>query len=331
MLRSGQLQTIAGAYLPQAQGVRQGRPHHVELPDGDRLVLHDDLPIGWRSGDRVALLIHGLAGSHQSGYLRRIAAKLVARGIRAIRMDLRGAGAGVALAKMPYHSGRSEDAAAAIEYLAKTLPNSPVTLVGFSLGGNIALKLLGELGEATCGGLDSGMAVCPPIDLEGCSQRLMQRQNRLYDLHFVDLLLRQIRRRESLVPEAARIDLSRRPRSLREFDDRYTAKLCGFGNVENYYRLASSAPLLAEIRRPTMILTAADDPMIPLTPYEVWRRSEFVRLHVSQHGGHLGFVARRSGQATCDGRDAADADRRWMDWRVVDWVMTIEDGADTAK
>ncbi len=165
------------------------------LDDGDQIVLHDDCPDGWRPGDRAALLIHGLAGCHESGYMVRIAHKLHAAGVRAFRMDLRGCGAGAALARLPYHSGRSEDARAALVAIAELAGGSPTTLVGFSLGANIALKLLGELGQAKCGNLDSAMAVCPPIDLAACSRQIARGGNRLYDRHFVHLLLRQLRRR----------------------------------------------------------------------------------------------------------------------------------------
>ncbi|OYV87501.1 MAG: hypothetical protein B7Z73_10010 [Planctomycetia bacterium 21-64-5] len=137
----------------------------ARLHDGDQIVLHDDCPEGWQPGDRVALLIHGLAGCHQSIYMLRIAARLEELGVRAFRMDLRGCGAGVGLARLPYHAGRSEDAAAALETIARLCPASPVALVGFSMGGNIALKLLGELGEERCGHLDRAVAVCPPFDL----------------------------------------------------------------------------------------------------------------------------------------------------------------------
>ena len=110
LFRGGHAQTLAGAYLPGRRYRYRAEQREVTLPDGDRIVLHDDCPAGWQSGQRAALLIHGLAGSHQSGYMQRIAHKLQARGVRAFRMDLRGCGAGAGLARLPYHSGRSEDA-----------------------------------------------------------------------------------------------------------------------------------------------------------------------------------------------------------------------------
>jgi predicted alpha/beta-fold hydrolase len=262
-------------------------------------------------------LIHGLAGCHTSGYMQRIADKLNRRGVRAFRMDLRGCGAGGHLARLPYHSGRSEDAAAALAELARLAPGSPVTLVGFSLGGNITLKLAGELGQRPCGGLDSVMAVCPPVDLAACSRQIQRRANRIYDRYFVRLLVAQIDQRQRLVAEAPAPAWQRPPRTLWEFDHGFTAVVCGFGTADNYYAQASSLPLLPQIRLPTLILAAADDPMIPPQPLAGAPLPPAVRLHMSAHGGHLGFVGRR-------GRDA---DRRWMDWRVVDWVMAAGSAA----
>jgi predicted alpha/beta-fold hydrolase len=310
LLASGHAQTLAGVFLPSPARAYRARQHRLTLCDGDMIVLHDDCPAGWRSGDRAALLIHGLAGCHSSGYMRRTAHKLGGRGIRAFRMDLRGCGAGQGLAHQPYHSGRSEDAAAAIEALARIVPDSPLTLVGFSLGGNITLKLAGELGPRACGNLDSLMAICPPVDLAVCSRQIQKRSNRPYDRYFVALLLRQLDERRRRLPAAPTGRLARRPRSLWEFDDSFTAVVCGFGTADNYYACASSAPWIARIELPTLILSARDDPMIPPDCLERIDLPPAVRLHMSDRGGHLGFV----------GRGGVDADRRWMDWRVVDWV-----------
>ncbi|REK08609.1 MAG: alpha/beta fold hydrolase [Planctomycetota bacterium] len=312
LLRSGHAQTLAGAYLP-SRGYRYGASqHYVTLDDGDQVVLHDDLPPQWQPGDRAALLIHGLAGCHESGYMQRIAYKLAARGVRAFRMDLRGCGAGQRLARLPYHSGRSEDAAAALVAIARLAPDSPVTLVGFSLGGNITLKLLGELGDRPCGHLDSAMAVCPPVDLAACSRQIQKRPNQLYDRYFVRLLIRQVESRGQLLSGAAVMPQGSVPRTLWDFDNTYTSIVCGFGTADGYYRQASSLPLLGGIRLPTLILASRDDPMIPPDALLRTRLPAAVRLLMTDSGGHLGFVGRRG----------VDADRRWMDWRVVDWVLS---------
>jgi predicted alpha/beta-fold hydrolase len=302
---------LAGAYLPSGGYQYRARRHRVKLDDGDALVLHDDCPIGWRNGDRAALLIHGLGGCHESGYMQRIAHKLAACGVRAFRLDLRGCGAGVALARMPYHSGRSDDAAAAIRAIERLAPDSPLALVGFSLGGNITLKLAGELAGRRCGNLDRAMAVCPPVDLSACSRHICQPRNRIYDRYFVGLLLAQREARRRHVRNAPAGRFSSPPRTLWEFDNGYTAVVSGFGTADDYYAQASSLPLLARIQLPTLILSARDDPLIPPDALERASLPPTVRLHMTDAGGHLGFV----------GRGRVDPDRRWMDWRVVDWVL----------
>jgi predicted alpha/beta-fold hydrolase len=314
LLANGHAQTLAGAYLPGRSYCYRARRHCIELDDGDALILHDDCPAGWRNGDRVALLIHGLGGCHASGYMQRIAHKLSARGVRAFRMDLRGCGAGVAVARLPYHSGRSEDAAAAIRAIELVAPASPVALIGFSLGGNITLKLAGELGGRTCGNLERTMAVCPPVDLSACSRHISQRRNRLYDRYFVGLLLGQLKQRHRQARQAPAGRFAGPPRTLWEFDNGYTAVVCGFGTADNYYAEASSLTRLAEIRLPTLILSARDDPLIPPDALEGARLPGSVKLCMSEQGGHLGFV----------GRGRVDADRRWMDWRVVEWVLAAD-------
>src|ERR1700732_2001191 len=173
LLRNGHAQTLAGIYLPNGRFVERATRHRVVLPDGDTVVLHDDVPADWRPGDRVALLLHGLAGCYQSSYMVRIASKLLGRGVRAFRMDLRGCGAGEGLASRPYHAGRSEDALAALEYLQTLCPESPVTLVGFSLSGNIVPKLGGESPESVPTNVEKTAAVCPSLDLALCAHSLL--------------------------------------------------------------------------------------------------------------------------------------------------------------
>src|SRR5262249_41950604 len=125
-------------------------------------------------------------------YLQRLVGKLQGRGVRTFRMDLRGCGAGVGHTKHPYHAGRSEDAAAALDKIAELCPGSPVTLVGFSLGGNIATKLLGEAPSAVPANLERVMAVCPPVDLAESARSLGRGVNRLYDRYFARLVVRQV-------------------------------------------------------------------------------------------------------------------------------------------
>jgi predicted alpha/beta-fold hydrolase len=303
-LPGGNLQTILGAFghLPPERAVRR----LVPLPDGDQLVVHDDRPRSWCSGHRTALLAHGLCGSHRSGYLVRIAGRLNAMGIRTFRLDMRGCGAGIALARHPYHSGRSEDLAEVLRAIAAWCPGSPATLVAFSLGANAALKLVGEYGGAPPGNLDRAVVVSPPVDLAACVVGLRRHPARFYDRFFTSSLLRQVHASPTLGEEAAHIFAHHRPTRLVEFDDAFTAPLGGFGDAATYYRRCSSGPLLPAIRLPTTILAAQDDPIVPWRPLAAAELSASTTLHLATSGGHLGFIAQ-----------AGEAARRWMDGMVA--------------
>ena len=317
LIRGGHLQTILGSYLPWMKVDYRATQYRVPLADGDSIALHDDLPkappggrAAWQAGQPVVVLLHGLGGSHQSGYMQRCAVKLTERGCRVFRMDLRGYGAGIPLARHPVHAGRSEDAAAVLDFVIDLCPDSPVHMVGFSMGANIVLKLAGELGQLAPASLASVMAIAPPIDLIACSRNMQHRVNRIYDRTFVKSLVAHISRRRQVVPDALHRPLDPLPRRLVDFDNLFTAPLSGFADAEDYYVRASSGALLRHIAVPALILSAANDPIVPVHPFETATYSPTTKLHITPCGGHLGFIARR-------GRDP---DRRWLDWRVVEWI-----------
>lgn len=311
-LRNPHAQTVAAVYLPGKKYPYRARHHAVSLADGDQIVLHDDCPTAWQPGDRVALLLHGLGGSHRSSGMVRIAGKLNALGLRTFRKDLRGYGAGVGLARWPFHSGRSDDADAALDFIAQHCPGSPVTLIGFSLGGNIALKLLGEKPDAVRN-VELAITVCPPIDLHASCRNLLQPNNRLYDRRFVAQLLRQYAERRRLLPDAPYIRLPERPQNLWELDDKLTAPICGFEGAEDYYRRSSASQFLSRVDVPTRILIAQDDPLVPAEQFERCDVPPSVQICMTERGGHLGFIGRRG----------KNGDRRWMDGRIIDWVQTV--------
>ncbi len=312
LLRLGHLQTLAGFFLPRPAWDETAQRHVVPVSDGDQIVLHDDCPPQWQPADRTALLVHGLSGSHASPYMMRIARKLNGRGIRTFRMDLRGCGAGLALARLPYHSGRSDDTAAALAAIAQLCPQSPTSLVGFSLGGTISLNLLADTNNPPPPNLDRCLAICPPIDLAASVAALRIGANRLYDRFFVRTLLQQMDAQLQVRPDSPRTVFARPPRGMGEFDNAYTAPICGFGTAENYYRQCSPISSLPEVRLPTLILAAADDPLVPRACFDEARLSPTTALHITQFGGHLGFI----------GGTRENTDRRWMDWRVVEWVAS---------
>jgi predicted alpha/beta-fold hydrolase len=284
--------------------------HLVPLADGDKLVLHDDCPPQWQPGDGVAIFLHGLGGCHLSGYMRRGAVKLNARGVRMFRLDLRGCGAGFLHARHTIHAGRSDDAAAALAFVRDLCPQSPVHMAGFSMGANLVLKMAGEMADQAPPELASLVAVAPPIDLVECSHNIQRGANRVYDRSFVTGLLKHLERRQKLVPGALTRKFDFRPRRLVEFDGQFTAPLAGFADAFEYYQHASAGPLLRHIAVPTLIVTAASDPIVPVAAFERATYSETTDLVITPCGGHLGFIGRRG----------VDPDRRWIDWRIVEWI-----------
>lgn len=311
LLRNGHFQTVAAACLDGAFPPECAGRHLVNVSDGDQIVLHDDCPEIWVPGDPAALLVHGLAGSHRSTYLRRIARRLNQRGVRTFRMDMRCCGAGMGLAKLPYHSGRSDDARAALKEIVRQCPGSPISALGFSLGGSILLKLVGETTSGNPPELQSVLAVCPPVDLAFCVERLNAGWNRLYDRYFLNKLLNHVALWRTMVPDVPSPSNPRAPRRIEEFDDQFTGPVCGFGTGANYYRETSAFQFVPGIKTPTLILAAEDDPLVGIESLHRLQLPPSVRLHTTRSGGHLGFL----------GQGTSDPDWTWMDWRAVDWVL----------
>lgn len=308
-LANPHVQTIVGNLLKGPALRWPVREHRVALPDGDQLVLHDSVPDAWQPGARTALLVHGLGGSHRSGYMNRVARQLLARGLRVVRMDLRGCGSGMALARRPYHGGCSDDVRAAARAIAAWSPTSPLVLIGFSLGGNIVLKLAGEAAADPLPNLERVAAISPPVDLTRCAALLALPRNRFYERYYVRGLLRQVRQRQAIFPEEATIRFPRRM-TMRLFDDLYTAPRCGFDDALHYYRCAGSLPLLPRIQVPTFILTARDDPFVAVEPIAELVAPPHVEVVILDRGGHLGFLGRHQGGGI-----------RWAEQRVVEWVL----------
>jgi predicted alpha/beta-fold hydrolase len=312
LLKNGHLQTIVGFAWSGTKHIEKAVQVPVTLPDGDLIVLHDDCPSEWEAGDPVALLLHGICGSHRSPYMVRAAAKLNRRGVRTFRMDQRGCGAAAGLALRPSHGGRSEDAAAALRAVARLCPDSSIHMVGYSLGGNMALRTAGEVRADVPDNLASVMAVSPPVDLMAASDALERPFNEwLYGRYFTRALLEMV----AQPPLFFGLDPSDLPRArtLREFNDRFLAPASGLGTADGYYSTCGAAPLLTNIDVPALILTARDDPVIPIASLEEAVLSPSTRLVITDHGGHLGFLGTAN---------PPDPDVRWMDWRVVDWVTS---------
>lgn len=310
LLAGGHRQTLAACYVA-ANGLLSGTvQHRITLDDGDQLVLHDDRPPLWQPGHPVVLLVHGLCGSHQSRYVVRIASKLFARGVRTFRVDLRGCGAGVQLARTSTHCGRYTDLEPPIVRIGELSPGSPLSVVGFSLGGALALNLAAS--RPTAANWHRVVAVCPPVDLFAVEELLKRPLNRRYDQYFARRLWKKVIDRSRQVAGAPSVDHLPRPRKLREFDEQYTVPLGGYRDADDYYEQTSAVGRLPRIELPTRIIAAANDPIVPIAPLTTAQLGPHMHLLATGCGGHLGFLARRG---------TGDPDRYWLDWRVIEWVL----------
>jgi predicted alpha/beta-fold hydrolase len=318
LLRNGHLQTVAAIYLPRKYAPYRAKIHYVPADGtafeegGDLLALHEDRPDEWQPQRPVVLLVHGLAGCYGSAYMCRMTDHLTARGYCVFRMDMRGGGAGQGLARLPTHCGRSGDVAAALCYIADVYPEAPSYVIGYSLGGCLTLNLLAEAGDDRIGNLKRAMAVCPPIDLFAVERRFDSRGGRAYDKFFVKKLWKQINERWQKFPETAPAVVPREPKRLRQIDETVIAPSAGFSSADDYYGKTQPGPKLSKIKQPVLIIAAEDDPVVPTAPLWEYPHGEGVQAVVVPGGGHLGFIARANG----------DPDKRWLDWRIIEWIET---------
>jgi uncharacterized protein len=308
-LRGAHAQTIVARYLGGEQKQLAATAHEVELPDRDRLLVLESMPPGWTSGRPTAVMVHGLAGSADGAYIVRVAQRLLGLGIRVVRVNLRGAGAGFGLARGIYHAGRSDDLREVVRWLDQRDPGSPIGLIGFSLGANLVLKLASEASTEPVASLDCVLAANPPIDLAACARLMLLPQNRLYDWNFVRWLRVTVRRLHDRFPELGPPGLEG-VKSVYDFDDRYTARRNGFGTADEYYRQCSLFTALARIQVPGLIVHAMDDPFVTSEALLQADKPDHLAVELVRHGGHLGYLSRRPWQG----------DRRWLDTRLTVWI-----------
>jgi len=307
LLGNPHVQTVLGNLLSWTRDNHAAAVRTIALSDGDALAIHDACPPHWQTDHAIAVLVHGLAGCHRSAYMRRIANRLTAAGVRVVRVDLRGAGAGVKLARRFYNAACSQDLRAVLAALHAQYPAAPLLLLGFSLGGNIVLKLAGEAADAAVPGLIAVAAVAPPIDLVRCSEMISRLP--FYDRFYVKQLIDQVQAHARHFSDVEAPVFPLRA-TLRDFDEFYTAPRWGYAGALDYYRRASAWSLVSRIQQPCLILTARDDPFVALEPFLDLPPSPFVRVEVAAHGGHLGFLGG-------DGQGGV----RWAESRVVAWSL----------
>lgn len=306
-------QTIVAYYRPPYIDYLKNYKHFVSLPDKDVLVLVENTPDSWQPDDRIIVLIHGLAGSHLSNYNIRLSKAFFDKGYKVIRVNLRGCGPGLGLARFPHHAGHSDDARFILYWITQYYPHSKITQVGFSLGGNITLKMLGESHLYPLPPqLDSGIAVSPPIDILASSLLMGEEKNKLFDQFFAKHLVRQLKTSHKHFPDLPKLILPD-TLSVSDLNDIYIAPRSGFKNALDYYSRASAGPLLKKIRLPTLIVHAEDDPFISINKYLPCSDNKNIDFVLTQMGGHLGWI----GTQKVNGKRRV---HQWMDELLVQWL-----------
>jgi predicted alpha/beta-fold hydrolase len=285
----GHRQTLLGYLLRRS--MRWTLPSEdliVESKDGERLLVRASFQEQAREKSPALVLVHGLGGSDASGYL--VAAGLLAyrRGYHVLRMNMRGAGDSEGLCRGLYNAGLDQDLLSVLERAAGETP--AVAAAGFSLGASLMLLTLGRRREALPKAVFGAAAVSPPLSLRACALALERGGNRLYAAHFMGGLRRSYRRKQQVLPSLYEARLEAGTRTVFEFDDLITARYGGYTGAEDYYERSSAGPWLSRIDRPTLVLAAQDDPMIPIESILPFASSGAVTREYSRTGGHVGFL-----------------------------------------
>jgi predicted alpha/beta-fold hydrolase len=311
LFRNPHLATIAGNFWRRPESERQWPVETVvyETEPNVRVLVHSQRPTEEPEGELI--LVHGLEGSSASGYARSMVHAALERGWATHRFNMRGCGGADDLAVSGYHAGQTSDLLAFLRG-RRSASTLPIFVIGFSLGGNVALKLAGELGESAQELLNGVCVVSTPIDLAACVAALGQPRNFIYQNRFLDRLKDRIRRKNRQAPDVYTLEHLPKIKTIEDFDDHYTARLFGFGTAANYFKTQSANQFLERIRVPTLLIQSKDDPLVPFTVFEhpAIASNPCLTLLAVEHGGHLGFLSR--GKA-----------RFWLDGTVLDWAESL--------
>jgi predicted alpha/beta-fold hydrolase len=313
-LRNRHAMTLAGALWPRPALNSGGRlpaaeERLFEVEPGTRLLARCQ----WQARPRdcaTLVAVHGLEGSSESAYMRGLAEKAFARGFNVLRVNQRTCGGTEALTPTLYCSALSGDYRAILEELLERDRLPAVFFAGYSMGGNLVLKMAGELGAAAPAELRRVCAVCPTMELAACVDAIAAPGNALYQWKFVRGLKARMRRKARLFPGRYSLKGLERVRTLREFDDSITAPHFGYGDAADYYHRASACRVVQQIAVPTLILTAQDDPVVPFRIFDgpEVRGNGQITLLAPEHGGHCAFISRSAGW-----------ERFWAEARVVEF------------
>jgi len=297
VLRNPHLQTLASTFLPRRfPRLPPSVSRDFEVEPGTRIrgECH------WQSTPQerpTLVLVHGLEGSSESGYMLGLAERAFVAGWNAVRLNQRNCGGTESLTPTLYNSGLSGDYRAVLAELIEKDSLPEIFFAGYSMGGNLVLKMAGELAGAAPGQLRAVAGVCPCVELGVCADAVGLPQNFIYQEHFVRNLKNRMRRKAQLFPGRYDLTAMARVRTLREFDDAITAKYCGFRGATDYYTRSSALRVAAEIRVPALIVTAQDDPFVPFANFSdpAIIDNAHIRVIAPEHGGHCAFISRHTG------------------------------------
>lgn len=280
------LQTILPTLFRKVKGVNYTR-ERIGTPDGDFI----DLDISSIGADRAVILSHGLEGKSDRAYMKGMIRAFNSRGWDGVSFNFRGCSGEPNRTSATYHSGKTEDLHAVIQHLLSSKKYRTVSIIGFSLGANLTLKYAGEMGTRIPPEVKSAVGISAPCDLVSSSIELHKRKNYIYAKRFLVTLVEKMKMKEHLHPEHITRDY-KSVRTLKDFDDKFTAPLNGFADAMNYWRKCSSANFISGTAIPTLIINAKDDPILgeKCFPYETAGKSKLLYLEVPEKGGHMGFI-----------------------------------------
>jgi uncharacterized protein len=314
LLRGPHAQTMASTYWRRRfPRLPASTPREFETEPGTRILGE----CHWQPAPRecpTLVLVHGLEGSSQSGYMQGLAERAFASGWNAVRLNQRNCGGTERLTPTLYHSGLSVDYLAVLCELIERDSLPGIFFAGYSMGGNLVMKMAGELAGSAPRQLLGIAAVSPSMDLAVCADAIALPGNFLYQRHFVTSLKDRMRRKAKLFPGTFNLEPMARVRTIRDFDDVITAAHCGFRGASDYYERSSALRVAADIRVPTLILTAQRDPFIPFASFSdpALTSNENIELIAPEHGGHCAFISRHNGNA-----------RFWAEARVMEFFRSL--------
>jgi predicted alpha/beta-fold hydrolase len=312
-LRGGHVQTLASFFLKRRIALSAAEKRLIEVEPGISVLCH----CHWQAERRSALtliIVHGLEGSSESQYMMGIAQKGLAAGMNVVRMNQRNCGGMDHCAPTLYNSGRSADVAAVARNIVERDDAPGFVLAGFSMGGNLVLKLAGEWGSGGPAEFRGVVAVCPAINLAAGADALHEPANRIYEYYFLMQLFQRYRRKVKLFPASFDPIRVRGVRTLREFDDRVTAFYCDFAGADDYYARAAAANVIDRIARPTLVIHADNDPFIRIVPETRAKllSNPNITYVETEDGGHCAFIGERDNDPAYDGR--------WAEREVVEFA-----------